>query len=313
MIAGFVTPDSGAVLLDGADVTRRPPNRRNVGLVFQNYSLFPHMTIAANVAYRLKMRRVPRAERAERVAEALELVQLTGRDGDYPRQLSGGQQQRVALARALVVRPSVFLLDEPLSNLDAKLRVALRVEIRELQQKVGITTVFVTHDQEEALTMSDRIVVLNQGRIEQIGTPEQVYTSPTTPFVAGFIGDRNSLACRVADSHGSEASLVTDAGTHLVVTCNGSRPAVASHGLLTIRTDQVTIAEAGAPSGTPDRLDGVVHTRIYLGWAISYQVRVGDDLFSVVQPSGTGARAFSAGDRVSLTWPANACRWLSQS
>jgi ABC-type Fe3+/spermidine/putrescine transport system ATPase subunit len=190
-LAGFVRPVTGRIALDGEDLTAVPPHRRGLGLVFQSYALFPHMTVADNIAYGLKARNVPKAERRDRVREALHLVGLEDFAGRRPRQLSGGQQQRVAVARALATRPRVLLLDEPLSNLDAKLRREMRAELRALQQRLGITAVFVTHDQEEAMSMSDRVAVLNGGRIEQLGTPEDVYNRPATRFVAEFVGAAN--------------------------------------------------------------------------------------------------------------------------
>ncbi|WP_243769985.1 ABC transporter ATP-binding protein [Amycolatopsis acidicola] len=198
-LAGFIKPKSGTISLDGEDLTAVPPYRRGLGLVFQNYALFPHLSVADNVAYGLKARKVPKAERAERVEEALRLVSLSEFAGRRPRQLSGGQQQRVAVARALAIRPSLVLLDEPLSNLDAKLRREMRVELRALQQRLGITMVFVTHDQEEALALSDRIVLLNGGRVEQAGTPEEVYRTPATRFVAEFLGAANVLEGKAGD------------------------------------------------------------------------------------------------------------------
>jgi ABC-type Fe3+/spermidine/putrescine transport system ATPase subunit len=193
-LAGFVTPTAGTIELGGADLTRVPPHRRGLGLVFQNYALFPHMSVADNVAYGLKVRGTPKAERKERVTEVLRLVDLADFAGRRPKQLSGGQQQRVAVARALATEPSVLLLDEPLSNLDAKLRREMRTELRALQQRLGITAVFVTHDQEEAMSMSDRIAVMNAGRIEQLGSPEEVYHRPATRFVAEFVGAANVVA-----------------------------------------------------------------------------------------------------------------------
>jgi ABC-type Fe3+/spermidine/putrescine transport system ATPase subunit len=191
MIAGFLAPDAGDVWFDDRRMTTVPPHKRNTAMVFQSYALFPHMTVAANVGFGLLMRKLPRAERDARVAEALELVSLTGLEGRRPGQLSGGQQQRVALARAIVTRPDILLFDEPLSNLDAKLREKVRVEIRELQRRLKITSIYVTHDQAEALVVSDRIVVMNRGRIEQIGHPDTIYRAPDTAFVADFIGLTN--------------------------------------------------------------------------------------------------------------------------
>ncbi|WP_338676080.1 ABC transporter ATP-binding protein [Streptomyces sp. SCSIO 30461] len=199
VLAGFEQPDRGQVLLDGEDIVPVPANRRDTAMVFQSYSLFPHLTAADNVAFGLRMRKVGGAERRARAAELLELVGLPGHGGRYPHQMSGGQQQRVALARALALRPRLLLLDEPLSALDAQVRVALREEIRRLQLELGITTVFVTHDQEEALSMADRVAVMNQGRLEQCATPTELYARPATGFVAGFIGTMNRIPARAVD------------------------------------------------------------------------------------------------------------------
>jgi putative spermidine/putrescine transport system ATP-binding protein len=207
MIAGFETPTSGTITIDGRDVTRVPPNRRNVGMVFQSYALFPNMTVADNIGFGLKVRKRPADQIRKRVAELLEIVNLPDRGGRYPYQLSGGQQQRVALARALAFEPQVLLLDEPLSALDAKIRVALRHEIREIQRQLGITTVYVTHDQEEALSLSDRVVVMSDGRMEQVGTPFEIYNFPATAFVASFVGTLNVLQATVVDPARGEVSI----------------------------------------------------------------------------------------------------------
>lgn len=191
IVAGFEFADSGSVLIDGAEIGPVPPNRRDMGMVFQNYSLFPNMTAADNVAFGLRVRKQPAEKVRRRATEMLELVGLSGKEGNFPHQMSGGQQQRVALARALAIEPRVLLLDEPLSALDAKVRVSLRNEIRAIQREFGISTIFVTHDQEEALTISDRVAVLSQGRLEQFGSPEQIYREPASAFVAGFVGESN--------------------------------------------------------------------------------------------------------------------------
>ena len=188
MIAGFEKPTSGTITVDGKDITYTSPNQRNVGMVFQSYALFPNMTVAGNIGFGLKVRKRPKAEIAKKVDELIELMHLQGRADRYPWQMSGGQQQRVALARALAIEPQVLLLDEPLSALDAKIRIVLRKEIRSIQRQLGITTVYVTHDQEEALSLSDRVVVMNEGHIEQIGVPSEIYNFPTTAFVASFVG-----------------------------------------------------------------------------------------------------------------------------
>ncbi|MBI1416018.1 MAG: ATP-binding cassette domain-containing protein [Limimaricola sp.] len=207
MVAGFETPSAGRIHIDGQDVTALRPNQRNIGMVFQAYALFPNLSVAENVAFGLRAARVPKPQIAARVAEMLELIGLPDLGGRYPFQLSGGQQQRIALARALAVQPRVLLLDEPLSALDAKIRVSLRTEIREIQRRLGITTIFVTHDQEEALSMSDRVVVMNGGIAEQVGAPFEIYNQPATRFVAGFVGTLNTLQATVADAQTGTLSL----------------------------------------------------------------------------------------------------------
>jgi len=200
MIDGFETPTTGTIVINGEDITYRPPNRRNVGMVFQSYALFPNMTVAGNIGFGLKVTKTPATEIQKTVAEMLDVIHLPELGARYPYQLSGGQQQRVALARALAIHPKVLLLDEPLSALDAKIRVQLRSEIRRIQQELGITTIYVTHDQEEALSLSDRIVVMNGGRVEQIGPPFEIYNYPRTTFVASFIGQLNQLPVVVKDA-----------------------------------------------------------------------------------------------------------------
>jgi putative spermidine/putrescine transport system ATP-binding protein len=211
MIAGFEQPTAGTITINGRDVTYVPPNKRDVGMVFQSYALFPNMTVADNIGFGLKVRKRSKDEIRKRVGELLEIVNLPDKGGRYPYQLSGGQQQRVALARALAFEPQVLLLDEPLSALDAKIRVALRQEIRQIQRKLGITTVYVTHDQEEALSLSDRVVVMSEGRIEQVGTPFEIYNFPTTAFVASFVGTLNVLPGLVRDAGRGELSIAGQA------------------------------------------------------------------------------------------------------
>ena len=215
-IAGSVQPDSGRVIIGGRDVTALPPHRRNVGMVFQKYALFPHLTAAENVAYGLENRGFARDAIAARVAESLDLVALQGFDHRYPHQLSGGQQQRVAMARAIAYRPDVLLLDEPFSSLDARLRSSLRTDLRQLQRTLGITTVFVTHDQQEALALSDRLAVMNAGSVEQIGTPEAIYESPSSAFVADFVGGTNLLRGTVVEVSGSGSCRVRVSGAGIL-------------------------------------------------------------------------------------------------
>ncbi|MDT8343528.1 MAG: ABC transporter ATP-binding protein [Thermohalobaculum sp.] len=294
MIAGFVEPSSGSVRLGGRDITRLPPWRRNTGLVFQSYALFPHMTVNQNVAFALEMRRMPAAEIGTRVAEALRLVRL-GHLGDrLPRQLSGGQQQRVALARALVFHPDILLLDEPLSNLDAKLREEVRVEIRNLQRELGITTVMVTHDQEEALTIADRLVVMNEGRVRQIGTQRDLYERPADRFVAGFVG-RGSFLEGTSDGQGR---FRTAGG--LEIAC---APVEAGPAVLGLRPERVGIASEGAENG----FEAVVEFVSYLGGLVDLHCRLTDSDRVIAQMVNTGGGDLpKVGDRIRIGWPAAA-------
>jgi ABC-type Fe3+/spermidine/putrescine transport system ATPase subunit len=244
-IAGFVAPDAGDIRVAGASVLGEPPARRDFGVVFQNYALFPHLTVAENVGYGLRSRRVPREEIARRVGEALEMVQLGGLGDRLPRALSGGQQQRVALARAIVIRPRLLLLDEPLANLDARLRQDLRWLIRRVQQAHGATTIYVTHDHAEAMAMSDRIAVMRQGRIAQLGTPREVYRRPADAYVAAFTGERNVLAARVVAPDGGERYRIAVAGAELTV----AGPAGLAPGSvvrLLLRPESLALAAPGA-------------------------------------------------------------------
>ncbi|WP_436839214.1 ABC transporter ATP-binding protein [Nonomuraea angiospora] len=294
-VAGFVQPTAGRIVIDGSDVTRRPPYRRGLGMVFQNYALFPHMTVAANVAYGLRVRRLDRRERDERVREALSLVGLEEYAGRRPRQLSGGQQQRVALARALAIRPSVLLLDEPLSNLDAKLRREMRVELRAIQRRIGTTMVFVTHDQEEALALSDRVAVMNGGRVEQLGTPDEVYRRPATRFVAQFIGAANVLEGTVTDSGALDSGgIVVECG--LLSLRPGERAVVA------VRPERIRLATPGPGA---EGVAGTVGYRAFAGDAWHVEVRLADGRILSVQVADTGAGAEDppgAGTSVLARW-----------
>jgi putative spermidine/putrescine transport system ATP-binding protein len=267
MIAGFEQPTAGTIAVDGVDITNRPPNRRNVGMVFQSYALFPNMTVTANVGFGLRVRKRPKQEIQKRVAELLELIHLPDKADRYPWQLSGGQQQRVALARALAIEPTVLLLDEPLSALDAKIRVILRNEIRAIQRELGITTVYVTHDQEEALSLSDRIVVMSEGRIEQVGTPFEVYNFPATAFVASFVGTLNVVTARVVEA--STGRLVVEgqeirAANPITVAGDGGRVTVA------MRPEMLSMGEGGGA----DKLRGAIVDVTFLGSIVRIRVRV---------------------------------------
>jgi len=297
MVAGFIEPSAGTVTLGGADVTVLPPWKRNAGMVFQSYALFPHMTVAQNVAFGLEMRKVPRADVERRVEETLALVRLKGYGGRLPRQLSGGQQQRVALARALAIRPDVLLLDEPLSNLDAKLRQEVRVEIRELQRQMGLTTVMVTHDQEEALTMADRLVVMNEGEVRQVGSQRDLYERPTDRFVAGFVGRSTFLEGAVE----APGRFRTDGG--LALACTGGMPGKAS---LSLRPERVEIAAAAQP-GLDNSLPGTVEFVSYLGALIDIHVRLSPADRLVAQIANRdGGFAPEVGQHVHVGWAASA-------
>src|SRR5580658_2153886 len=242
MIAGFEVPSDGDITIDGRSVVTLPPHRRNIGMVFQNYALFPHLTVAENIGFPLKQRGVDRATRARLVDESLELVRLPGYQARYPRQLSGGQQQRVALARAIVFRPRLLLMDEPLGALDKQLRESLQLEMRRLHADLGITFIYVTHDQEEALTMSDRIAVMNEGRIAQIGTPEDLYDRPCDRFVASFIGESNFLPCVVRGFE--DDMVVADCGGTVMRGVTGSPPSAGTEATFTMRPERVRFAGA---------------------------------------------------------------------
>ena len=297
MIAGFIEPSAGQVKLGGADVTLLPPWKRNAGMVFQSYALFPHLTVAQNVAFGLEMRKVPRADIDKRVEETLALVRLEGYGGRLPRQLSGGQQQRVALARALAIHPDVLLLDEPLSNLDAKLRQEVRVEIRELQQRMGLTTVMVTHDQEEALTMADRLVVMNEGSVRQVGSQRDLYERPADRFVAGFVGRSTFLDGTV------EAPGRFRTGGGLSLVCAGGATGKAS---LSLRPERLEIA-AGALAGLDNCLPGTVEFVSYLGAVIDIHVRLSPADRLVVQIANRdGGFAPEVGQNVYVGWRASA-------
>jgi putative spermidine/putrescine transport system ATP-binding protein len=300
MIAGFETPTAGAIRIDGADVTRRPPNRRNVGMVFQSYALFPNMTVADNVGFGLKVARKPAAEIAPRVQEMLELIKLPAHGGRYPYQLSGGQQQLVALARALAIQPKVLLLDEPLSALDAKIRVSLRNEIRAIQRKLGITTIYVTHDQEEALSLSDRIVVMRDGRVEQIGTPFEIYNFPKTSFVASFVGTLSILRGQVVDP--GRGTIAVDGQE--IESARGLEDAKPGETrAIALRPEIVSLHEA---PGHGNRMRGTVEDVNFLGSIVRVRVRFSENAVSLDTFNNPTAVPPQPGQPVTVTFPREA-------
>jgi spermidine/putrescine transport system ATP-binding protein len=306
MIAGFERPSSGEIVLDGTDVAQVPPHERNVHTVFQNYALFPHLDVYGNIAFGLRRQKVSRDDERRRVEEAIELVQLSGLAARRPRQLSGGQQQRVALARALVLRPAVLLLDEPLGALDAKIRKSLRVELKALQEEVGITFVFVTHDQEEALSMSDRVAVMSAGRIEQIGTPAEVYEDPSTVFVADFLGVSNLMDAQATGSPGDVCTVRVGEFT-MRAGCGD----VKARGPVKIvaRPERVLLLEPG--SSQENCLPGMVERTVYVGSSVQVMVRLATGASvqsSIANMGSTGT--YQQGTPVSVHVPAEALRVL---
>jgi spermidine/putrescine ABC transporter ATP-binding subunit len=303
-IAGFVMLDEGAVKIDGKDIGATPVHQRNIGMVFQNYALFPHMSVAENVAFGLDVRRVSRAEQRQRVGEALSMVRLMGLEQRKPKQLSGGQQQRVALARALVTRPKVLLLDEPLGALDKHLRQEMQIELKRIQRDVGITTVFVTHDQEEALTLSDRIAIFNAGRIVQAGSPGEVYARPVNRFAAGFLGEANFLTGQVVAIDTGWAQVALAGGTKVTVKTQGLQ--MGHTALLAVRPERLAIHSISDTSSGDNRLSGTVGEVIFSGNSTSYRVRCagqGNDgqVISVFRQND-GQPILASGTPVSLTW-----------
>ncbi|WP_158813453.1 ABC transporter ATP-binding protein [Methylocapsa sp. S129] len=300
-LAGFEEADDGRILFDGVDVSRLPPEQRDIGMVFQNYALFPHMNVAQNLAFGLEMRKVSRPEIKRRVDAALELVQLSGLGKRYPRELSGGQQQRVALARALVIEPKILLLDEPLANLDAKLRDEMRTFIRELQQRVGITTIYVTHDQAEAMTMSDKVVVMFAGRIAQADDPETIYDRPVNRAVAAFVGQANILSCTAPDPAGGATGLRTAGGAIPIPN------ALSDKNFTTIdimaRPEAIRIVAA---DDSRAHLTGRVVGRYFHGAFVDYRIALAENILTVQVPPPA---RFGEGETVGLVldparlWP----------
>jgi len=300
MIAGFVFPDKGRVVLADQDLTRIPPYSRGLGMVFQNYALFPHMTVFDNVAFPLRLRKMASTDIRRSIHDALEMVHLQGLEGRYPSQLSGGQQQRVSLARALVFRPKILLMDEPLGALDKKLREAMQIELKHIQGQVGITVLYVTHDQEEALTLSDRIAVMREGQVEQVGSAQDLYERPASRFVADFIGETNLIEVTLEPSRGDLMAVSSR--------CLNRIPVIAAHGFypgergtLSIRPEKIFFLED--PRNADCAASGVVEEIIYMGDITKYYVRLGEEeLLIVKQHNREGIRERSRGEKVWMGW-----------
>jgi iron(III) transport system ATP-binding protein len=305
MIAGFQDPSAGEIWIGDRDVTGTEANARNIGFVFQNYALFPHLSVFENVAYGLRVQKMDAAAIGRAVTDVLALVSLASYEKQMPHQLSGGEQQRVALARAIVIKPRVLLFDEPLSNLDAKLRTQMRGEIRDLQRRLGITAVYVTHDQEEAMAISDRIAVMNKGVIEQIGTAEDLYRSPASAFVARFIGRSNLIAAGVRAVGAGRAEL-TIAGTPHGIAWTDTRHKAGDTVLANVRPEAIAIGPPG------DGLAGTVKVRTYLGEKVEYEVEVAGQLLQVVRSNPPPAERFNPGDAVNLTLPQDGVHLLAR-
>jgi len=297
MVAGFETPTSGQIIMGGQEITQLRPNQRSIGMVFQSYALFPNMSVADNIGFGLKVAGKPVAEIKQRVSEMLSLIKLEQLSGRYPYQMSGGQQQRVALARALAIRPQLLLLDEPLSALDAKIRVSLRNEIRAIQRQLGITTIYVTHDQEEALSLSDRVVVMSNGKMEQVGTPFEIYNFPKTSFVASFVGTLNLLKAQVVD------------GGQGIVEVNGQKLRVgeAVSGTSTqvaLRPEQVRLTRTAS---TENELPAIVETINFLGSVVRLDLRVGEQKLSLDEFNGPYLVLPKIGEKVTVYFPPEVC------
>ncbi len=302
MIAGFVPPTSGDILIDDESILTKRVHKRNIGVVFQHYSLFPHMTLFDNIAFPLKMRKIDSKEIEARVQGALELVKLSGFEQRLPKQLSGGQQQRVALARALVFNPPILLMDEPLGALDKNLREAMQLEIKDIQKKLQITTIYVTHDQSEALTMSDRIVVMNNGSIEQIGSPEDLYERPVNRFVASFIGESNFLFGRLESLDQTSIEVVSEEGIRFKIS-NEYRLPMGERVCVAVRPERVGFSVTNERPEGWNCVDGTIEEEIYLGEIHRYRVKVSaTQVLSVKVSNRVESERCNRGDRVTVSW-----------
>ncbi len=311
LIAGFIFPDNGQILINGEYMEEKPAYERNLGMVFQNYALFPHMTAYENIAFGLKMRKFDKPEIDKKVKEALELVKLSGLDDRYPRQLSGGQQQRISLARALVIEPDVLLLDEPLSNLDLKLREAMRLELKDIYERIGITFVYVTHDQGEALTLSDRIAIMSRGKIMQIGTPNEVYEQPTNRFVADFIGEANIFNGKLVEFEEEQAKVVTNEGlTFYSSSLSFEKPEEVEKNSdvnLSLRPQKIRIERKKTQE--KNSFQGKIQNIVYLGSTIKYHVIIDEKTrrFVIEQQISEGTTLHKIGDEVYVEWTPENC------
>ncbi|WP_232696236.1 ABC transporter ATP-binding protein [Brevibacillus daliensis] len=304
MIAGFLDPDEGELLIKGKRMNGVPPYKRELGMVFQTYSLFPHMTVGENIGYGLKLRKVSKQEQAERIQKVLELVKLPHVADRYPKQLSGGQRQRIAIARALIVEPSLLLLDEPLSNLDAKLREELRDELKRLHQEIGVTTIFVTHDQEEALSLSDRIVVMNYGNIEQIGTPYEIYNQPKSEFVHTFIGKTNRLPGVVSSIDNMHVHVRTENGLMIKATQSTGNWTVGQSVTAFIRPEKIKLTTQSEKDTSDNSVNGTLDIASFLGAFTECKVSVGSTLLDVRMQEKVWTGNGQDGETVTCSWSA---------
>lgn len=308
MIAGFELPTSGSIRLNNMDITGLPPNKRNIGMVFQSYALFPNLTVADNIAFGMAVANKPKEEISQRVDEMLKLIHLPQLGNRYPYQLSGGQQQRVALARALAIKPQVLLLDEPLSALDAKIRTSLGLEIRSIQRQLGITTIYVTHDQEEAMSLSDRIVVMSHGRMEQVGTPFQIYNFPSTEFVASFVGTLNQLKARVVDGPGGKLDLEGQ-------TIFAAQPIDKLAGEtinIALRPEMINLDGKGA-AGNHNEMQGTVEESMFLGSIVRTRMHLRDSIISFDMFNNPNLALPHNNEKITVTFPRDAVLILQQS
>ena len=307
MLAGFEAPTAGEISIDGRSVQNTPPRKRGIGVVFQNYALFPHMTVRRNLAFPLEVRGIPADEQAERIQRVLEIVRLEGLEDRRPSELSGGQQQRVAIARALVFRPTLVLMDEPLGALDRRLREEMQFEIRRIQQELGVTVVYVTHDQQEAMSMSSRVAVFHRGRVQQVAEPEVLYEEPEREFVAGFIGDNNIFRGRITSVHSGVCEVETEDGIVRAFPVHACRPGQSA--VLAIRPERVGLAQPGVFSNEFEaRVDGI----LFIGDHLRLRLNLcGNPNFIVKIPNVVGHGALLEGDRVSIGWAVTDCRALA--